>query len=71
MKKIINKTVKKVVALSILSSLPMLSKVDIASANKNIEAEFEAIAARYNVADVVVENGVSIKKGETLKLSEY
>lgn len=71
MKKIVNKRATQVAALSILSSLPILSKVDIVNANSNIELEFESIADKYDANDIIVENGVSIKKGETLDLSQY
>ncbi|WP_270939987.1 N-acetylmuramoyl-L-alanine amidase [Romboutsia lituseburensis] len=71
MKKIVNKRATQVAALSILSSLPILSKVDIVNANNNIELEFESIADKYDANDIIVENGVSIKKGETLDLSQY
>ncbi|MCR8744891.1 hypothetical protein [Romboutsia lituseburensis] len=71
MKKIVNKRATQVAALSILSSLPILSKVDIVNVNNNIELEFESIADKYDANDIIVENGVSIKKGENLDLSQY
>ena len=66
----INKAVKNIVVGSILSTLPMLSNVSIANAQGNLESEFLSIANQYDSEDIVVENGISIKKGETLDLSK-
>ncbi len=48
----------------------MLSNVSIANAQGNLESEFSSIANQYDSEDIIVENGISIKKGETLDLSK-
>jgi N-acetylmuramoyl-L-alanine amidase/uncharacterized protein YraI len=66
----INKAAKNIVACSILSTLHILSNVSIANAQGSLESEFLSITKEYNPEDIIVENGVSIKKGEALDLSK-
>ncbi|HSQ87396.1 N-acetylmuramoyl-L-alanine amidase [Romboutsia sp.] len=66
----INKAAKNIVACSMLATVPVLSNVSISNAGNSLELEFSSIADKYNPEDIIVENGVSIKKGETLDLSK-
>ena len=42
-----------------------------AHASTNLEREFKSVIDKYNKNEVVIENGISLRKGETLDLSKY
>ena len=62
----INNTVKCAVLCSALFTL----SVGIVNAQSNLEGEFLSITNKYNQEDIIVENGISIRQGETLDLSQ-
>lgn len=64
------KRLKYVLALSIISIMPTLFGANIANAQSDIEAEFNSVKNQYKLEDVIVENGIALRYGETLDLSE-
>ena len=42
-----------------------------AHASTNLEREFKSVIDKYNKNEVVIENGISLRMGETLDLSKY
>ncbi|MEG2786777.1 MAG: N-acetylmuramoyl-L-alanine amidase, partial [Romboutsia sp.] len=69
MSKKINKFTKHIVVFGIISAAAIVSVVPV-SANGNIESEFSSVMDKYKSDNVVVEEGVSLRKGETLDLSK-
>ena len=64
------KNIRNLVLLTMMVSLPILSKPSVVNAD-SIEDEFSSVINKYNLKDVVVEPGVYLTKGETLDLSQY
>lgn len=64
------KNIRKLMLLTMLISLPILSKTSIVNAD-SIEDEFLSVINKYDLKDVVVEPGIYLTKGETLDLSQY
>ena len=64
------KNVRNLIILIMLISLPILSKTSIVNAD-SIEDEFLSVINKYDLKDIVVENGIILDKGETLDLSKY
>jgi N-acetylmuramoyl-L-alanine amidase CwlD len=56
---------------SLLLTLSMFSNTAISYADNSIENEFASVINKYNPKDVVVENGISLRMGETLDGSQY
>lgn len=71
MRKVINKATKGIVVCSLLTTLPILANITEVSAKGNLESEFSSVINQYDIEDVIVENGVSISKSETIDLSQY
>ena len=64
------KNIRNLMLLTMLISLPILSKTSIVNAD-SIEDEFLSVINKYDLKDVVVEPGIYLTKGETLDLSQY
>jgi len=64
------KNIRKLIILTMLISLPILSKTSIVNAD-SVEDEFLSVINKYDLKDIVVENGILLKKGKTLDLSKY
>ena len=64
------KNIRNLILLTMMVSLPILSKPSVVNAD-SIEDEFSSVINKYDLKDVVVEPGVYLTKGETLDLSQY
>ena len=71
MNKKISKIARNIAVFGIISAVTTLSNIVPVSANNNIEAELNAVINNYKGANIVVEDGISLRKGESLDLSEY
>ncbi|CEK33223.1 enterotoxin,N-acetylmuramoyl-L-alanine amidase LytC precursor,N-acetylmuramoyl-l-alanine amidase I,Uncharacterized protein with a bacterial SH3 domain homologue,N-acetylmuramoyl-L-alanine amidase CwlD,Bacterial SH3 domain [[Clostridium] sordellii] len=68
MSKRIDKFTKYIAAFGIISAATVVNVVPVSASPKD-EAEFSTVMDKYKSEDVVVEDGVSLRKGETLDLS--
>lgn len=57
--------------LSMVSASCILSNPIIGLADEKAEAEFIKITNSYNAEDIIVENGISLRQGESLDLSQF
>ncbi|MRZ29824.1 SH3 domain-containing protein, partial [Paeniclostridium sordellii] len=64
----IDKFTKYIAAFGIISAATVVNVVPVSASPKD-EAEFSTVMDKYKSEDVVVEDGVSLRKGETLDLS--
>lgn len=64
------KNIRNLILLTMMVSLPILSKPSVVNAD-SIEDEFSSVINKYDLKDIVVEPGVYLTKGETLDLSQY
>ncbi|WP_289294109.1 N-acetylmuramoyl-L-alanine amidase [Romboutsia ilealis] len=62
--------IKNLIMITMLASMPTLLDTTIANAD-TIEDEFLSVINKYKIEDVVVEEGISLEKGEILDLSQY
>ena len=62
--------IKNLIMITMLASIPTLIDTTIANAD-TIEDEFLSVINKYKIEDVVVEEGISLEKGEILDLSQY
>lgn len=62
--------IKNLIMITMLASMPTLLNTTIVNAD-TIEDEFLSVINKYKIEDVVVEEGISLEKGETLDLSQY
>ncbi len=65
-----NLRIKNLIMITMLASMPTLLNAKIVNADA-IEDEFLSVINKYNIEDVVVENGISLEKGDTLDLSQF
>ena len=65
-----SKLIKYIVTFGIISATTAVGSIVPVSANENVEAEFSAVMDKYKNEEVVVDDGVSLRKGETLNLSK-
>ncbi|WP_148550128.1 N-acetylmuramoyl-L-alanine amidase [Paraclostridium bifermentans] len=65
-----SKLIKYIVTFGIISATTAVGSIVPVSANENVEAEFSAVMDKYKNEEVVVDEGVSLRKGETLNLSK-
>ena len=65
------KILKHIVSLSLICLLSILATFNISNASNHIEEEFKSVISQYNSKDIVIEDGISLKMGETLDLSEF
>ncbi|GAA0705147.1 hypothetical protein GCM10008904_12870 [Paraclostridium ghonii] len=66
-----SKLIKYIVTFGIISATTAVGSLVPVSASGNEEAEFSAIMEKYKNEDIIVEEGVSLRSGETLNLSEH
>ena len=64
------KNIRNLILLTMMVSLPILSKPSVVNAD-SIEDEFSSVINKYDLKDIVVEPGVYLTKEETLDLSQY
>ncbi|MGL5651523.1 MAG: SH3 domain-containing protein [Paraclostridium sp.] len=64
------KLIKYIVTFGIISATTAVGSIVPVSANENVEAEFSAVMDKHKNEEVVVDDGVSLRKGETLNLSK-
>lgn len=67
----VNKVAKNLLAFGIISSVPTMTNIVVSNANNNLEAEFLSVVDKHDSKSIVVEDGLVIKKDETLNLSSY
>ena len=68
MKKTSRKITKNLIAFGVVSSVTALT--NIVSIYADSETEFNNIINIYQIENIIVENGISLNKGETLDLSK-
>lgn len=57
--------------LGLLVALPSLSNTNLAYGYDSIEAEFKEVIGQYNKEDLIIENGIALKLGESLDISQH
>ncbi|HSQ89397.1 N-acetylmuramoyl-L-alanine amidase, partial [Romboutsia sp.] len=65
------KIIINMLIISLFLMLPILSKTAISYADNSIENEFVSIINKYDKKDIVIENGISLRMGESLDCSKY
>ena len=70
MRRKLNRFTKYIVAFGIISATTAVGNIVPISANGNIESEFSSVIEKYKSKDIIVEDGVSLRKGEKLDLSD-
>ena len=63
--------IKAALIMFAISSAPFFENTTTADSISNLEEQFLSVTEGYGSEEVVVENGVSLKFGETLNLSKY
>ncbi|WP_024614768.1 N-acetylmuramoyl-L-alanine amidase, partial [Clostridium sp. Ade.TY] len=63
--------IKTTLIMLAISVSPLYGKVAFADNISNLEQQFLLVTDGYNSDEIVVENGISLKFGETLNLSKY
>ena len=71
MRKAITKISKLITSMLIITILPMIYSITISNADSKLEDEFLNFISKYNIEDIVVEPGISLRRNETLDLSKY
>ncbi|MGL6107351.1 N-acetylmuramoyl-L-alanine amidase [Romboutsia sp.] len=71
MRRNLNRKIKKMVICGIVSMTPIIFNVNVANADSGLENELSTLINKYNGQDIIVENGISLRKNETLDLSMY
>ena len=66
-----NKRIRNIVRFSVIATLPVFLNVSTSNAQNNLESEFLSIVNKYNQENIIVENGISMKKNEILDLSQF
>ncbi|SCI72556.1 N-acetylmuramoyl-L-alanine amidase LytC precursor [uncultured Clostridium sp.] len=67
----LNKFTKGIVAFGIISATTAVGSIVPVSANGNLESELKTVMNKYKSENIVVEDGVSLRKGESLDLSAH
>lgn len=62
---------KDILLVGLVLSLSLFSMTKAANAEENVEAEFKSVIKDYKIEDVIVENGITLRRGETLDISQY
>ncbi|MDU1539640.1 MAG: SH3 domain-containing protein [Paeniclostridium sordellii] len=67
----LNKFTKGIVAFGMISATTAVGSIVPVSANGNLESELTTVMNKYKSENIVVEDGVSLRKGESLDLSAH
>ncbi|MBM7834755.1 SH3 domain-containing protein [Clostridium sardiniense] len=67
----LNTIVKTTLLMAAISIAPLFAGGTAANASAATEQEFLSAISKYNQKEVIVENGISLRKGESLDLSKY
>ncbi|MGG7078244.1 N-acetylmuramoyl-L-alanine amidase, partial [Clostridium sardiniense] len=70
-RKKLNTIVKTTLLMAAISIAPLFAGGTAANASAATEQEFLSAISKYNQKEVIVENGISLRKGESLDLSKY
>ncbi len=64
------RTATNILAFSLFSTIATIGNTQVVNGEGNLEAEFVSMTKDYKSEDVIVENGISIKKNETYRLPQ-
>ena len=71
MREKISRISRNMAIFGIVSAATTISNIVTVNASNNIESELNLIMSKHKDSDIVVENGISLRKGESIDLSAY